>query len=106
MGQWINWMMLQYQFLRVMSELRRLLDKDNHKYIAEVKKRWDDFVAKVQFYGVSKKAMKPPMTLDGVEFSIALFKALPTLFPSPAAPPKKLGHASEALIHVLQHRLR
>ncbi|KAI9536002.1 hypothetical protein NQZ68_038409, partial [Dissostichus eleginoides] len=49
----------------VMSELRRLLDKDNHKYIAEVKKRWDDFVAKVQFYGVSKKAMKPPMTLDG-----------------------------------------
>ncbi|KAK1902494.1 Hemocyanin A-type units Ode to Odg [Dissostichus eleginoides] len=71
-----------------MSELRRLLDKDNHKYIAEVKKRWDDFVAKVQFYGVSKKAMKPPMTLDGVEFSIALFKALPTLFPSPAAPPR------------------
>ncbi|XP_034078667.1 uncharacterized protein LOC117550355 [Gymnodraco acuticeps] len=66
------------------------------------KKRWDDFVAKVQFYGVLKKAMKPPMTLDRVEFSIALFKALPTLFPSPAAPPKKLGHASEALIHVLQ----
>ncbi|KAI4799978.1 hypothetical protein KUCAC02_016516 [Chaenocephalus aceratus] len=42
------------------------------------------------------------MTLDRVEFSIALFKALPTLFPSPAAPPKTLGHASEALIHVLQ----
>ncbi|KAI9525154.1 hypothetical protein NQZ68_009352 [Dissostichus eleginoides] len=41
-------------------------EEDNHKYIAEVKKRWDDFVAKVQFYGVSKKAMKPPMTLDGV----------------------------------------
>ncbi|KAI4804328.1 hypothetical protein KUCAC02_025959, partial [Chaenocephalus aceratus] len=36
------------------------------------------------------------------EFTIALFKALPTLFPSPAAPPNKLGHASEALIHVLQ----
>ncbi|XP_034054152.1 uncharacterized protein LOC117534145 isoform X2 [Gymnodraco acuticeps] len=87
---------------KVMSELRRILDKDNHKYIAQVKKRWDDFVAKVQFYGVLKKAMKPPMTLDRVEFSIALFKALPTLFPSPAAPPKKLGHASEALIHVLQ----
>ncbi|KAI9517038.1 hypothetical protein NQZ68_008292 [Dissostichus eleginoides] len=40
-------------------------EENNHKYIAEVKKRWDDFVAKVQFYGVSKKAMKPPMTLDG-----------------------------------------
>lgn len=37
-----------------------------------------------------------------VEYNIALFRALPTLFPSPAAPPKKLGHASEALLHVLQ----
>ncbi|XP_078143695.1 uncharacterized protein LOC144542119 [Centroberyx gerrardi] len=86
----------------VMDELRRVLDKGNRKYIAEVKKRWEDFCSKVQFYGVWKKVMKPPMTLDGVEFTIALFKALPTLFPSPAAPPKKVGHASEALLHVFQ----
>ncbi|CAM4608967.1 unnamed protein product [Leuciscus chuanchicus] len=37
-----------------------------------------------------------------LEYAIALFRALPTLFPSPTAPPKKMGHASEALLHVLQ----
>lgn len=47
-----------------MSELQRILDKDNITYIDEVKKRWEDFCAKVQFYGVSKKVMKPPMNLD------------------------------------------
>ena len=36
--------------------------------------------------------------------SIALMKALPDLFPSPVAPPKKLGHASEALLHILKVR--
>ncbi|XP_078141268.1 uncharacterized protein LOC144539602 [Centroberyx gerrardi] len=86
----------------VMDELRRILDKGNRKYIAEVKKRWEDFCSKVQFYRVWKKVMKPPMTLDGVEFAIALFRALPILFPSPAALPKKVGHASEALLHVFQ----
>ncbi|KAI7808202.1 hypothetical protein IRJ41_020157, partial [Triplophysa rosa] len=45
---------------------------------------------------------KPPMTLDGVEYATALFRALPTLFPSPAAPPKKLGYAIEASLHVFQ----
>ncbi|XP_077953517.1 uncharacterized protein LOC120812184 [Gasterosteus aculeatus] len=88
--------------LQVMSELQRILDKDNITYIDEVKKRWEDFCAKVQFYGVSKKVMKPPMNLDAVEYAIAVFKALPALFPSPTAPPKKLGNASEALLHVLQ----
>ncbi|CAM4568579.1 unnamed protein product [Leuciscus chuanchicus] len=34
-----------------------------------------------------------------LEYAIALFRALPTLFPSPTAPPKKMGHASEALLH-------
>ncbi|KAF3837918.1 hypothetical protein F7725_009686 [Dissostichus mawsoni] len=34
--------------------------------------------------------------------AIALMKALPSMFPSPTAPPKKLGSASEALIHVLE----
>ncbi|RXN12731.1 hypothetical protein ROHU_010000 [Labeo rohita] len=53
-------------------------------------------------YAVWKKVMKPPMTLDRVEYAIALFRALPTLFPSQTAPPKKLGHASVALLHVLQ----
>ncbi|KAF1384393.1 hypothetical protein PFLUV_G00119670 [Perca fluviatilis] len=85
-----------------MSELRRILDKDNSTFIDEVKKRWEDFCAKVQFYGVSKKVMKPPMNLDTGEYATALFRALPTLFPSPTAPPKKLGNASEALLHVLQ----
>ena len=36
--------------------------------------------------------------------SIALMKALPDLFQSPVAPPKKLGHASEALLHILKVR--
>ena len=40
-----------------------------------------------------------------VEYATALFRALPTLFPSPTAPPKKLGNASEALLHVLQVRV-
>ncbi|KAI4813607.1 hypothetical protein KUCAC02_002842 [Chaenocephalus aceratus] len=34
--------------------------------------------------------------------AIALMKALPSMFPSPTAPPKKLGSASEALFHVLE----
>ncbi|XP_072572664.1 uncharacterized protein [Paramormyrops kingsleyae] len=86
----------------VMDELRRILDKGNSKFIAEVKKRWEDFCSMVQFYGVWKKVLKPLMNLGKVEYNIALFRALPTLFPSPAVPPKKLGHASEALLHVLQ----
>lgn len=40
-----------------------------------------------------------------MEYATALFRALPTLFPSPTAPPKKMGHASEALLHVLQVRV-
>ncbi|KAG1935728.1 hypothetical protein F2P79_019032 [Pimephales promelas] len=86
----------------VMGELCRILDKGNSKFIDGLKKRWQDFCAKVQFYAVWKKVMKPPMTLDGVEYAMALFRALPTLFSSPTAPPKKMGHASEALLHVLQ----
>lgn len=48
-----------------MDELRRILDKGNKKFTDEVKKRWEDFCAKVQFYGVWKKVMKPPMNMDG-----------------------------------------
>ncbi|XP_070398342.1 uncharacterized protein [Nothobranchius furzeri] len=86
----------------VMDELRRILDKGNCTFLTELKKRWDDFCSTVQFYGVWKKVLKPPMNLDEVKHNIAMFRALPMLFPSPAVPPKKLGHASEALIHVLQ----
>lgn len=39
------------------------------------------------------------------DFTIALLKALPLLFPSPTPPPKRLGGASEALIHVLEVRI-
>ncbi|CAM4530089.1 unnamed protein product [Leuciscus chuanchicus] len=49
----------------VMDELCRILDKGNSKFIDGLKKRWEDFCAKVQFYAVWKKVMKPPMTLDG-----------------------------------------
>ncbi|KAJ8358433.1 hypothetical protein AAFF_G00439970 [Aldrovandia affinis] len=48
----------------VMDELRRILDRDNCQYIDEVKGRWADFCQKVQFYGVSKKILKPPMGMD------------------------------------------
>lgn len=37
-----------------------------------------------------------------MEYNIALFRALPILFPSPAAPPKMLEHASEALSFSLE----
>ncbi|KAM7399880.1 hypothetical protein PAMP_019118 [Pampus punctatissimus] len=49
--------------VRVMDELRRILDKDNSKFISEVKKRWADFCSMVQFYGVWRKVLKPPMSL-------------------------------------------
>ena len=118
-----------------MDELRRIIDGTNCKYIEEMKGRWADFCAKVQFYGVWKKALKPPFPLDVrggklqfhipnillcqpcsnhsikchflcsiVDFTIALFNALPSLFPSPSPPPKRLGNASDALLHVLKVR--
>lgn len=37
-----------------------------------------------------------------VKHSLAMLKALPDMFPSPVAPPKKLGHASEAMFHILE----
>ncbi|XP_049918931.1 uncharacterized protein LOC126401633 [Epinephelus moara] len=66
----------------VMGELRLILDKGNSKFTDEVKKMG--------------------RLLLQVKYAIALFRALPTLFPSPTAPPKKLGHASEALLNNLQ----
>ncbi|XP_029601633.1 uncharacterized protein LOC115185525 isoform X1 [Salmo trutta] len=83
-----------------MDELRRILDRGNC-FIPELKTCWGTFYNKAQFYVVFKKVMKPPL-LDKVKHSIAMMKALPDIFPSPVAPPKKLGHASEAMLHILE----
>ncbi|KAL4006467.1 hypothetical protein ACER0C_000319 [Sarotherodon galilaeus] len=85
-----------------LGELRRILDPHNNKFISQIKLRWEEFCSRVEFYGVSKKAMNPPMTMDKTEAHLALMKALPTLFPTPAHPPKKMGNASEAFLHVLK----
>ncbi|XP_039648964.1 uncharacterized protein LOC120554251 isoform X1 [Perca fluviatilis] len=47
-----------------MDELRHIVGGTNRRYVEEVKGRWADFCAKVQFYGVWKKALKPPFPLD------------------------------------------
>ncbi|CAK6981852.1 uncharacterized protein LOC128439069 [Scomber scombrus] len=85
----------------VLDELQRILQPTNSQYISEVQNRWATFFSKVQFYGVMKKAMKPPKSLNGVEHITAVFRALPLLFLSSTMPPKKLGSSSEALFHVL-----
>ncbi|KAJ3581970.1 hypothetical protein NHX12_016034 [Muraenolepis orangiensis] len=86
-----------------MDELRRIVDGTNSRYIEEVKGRWTEFCTRLQFYSVWKKVLKPPFPLDvrSVDFTLALFNALPTLFPSPVLPPKKLA-CTEALIHILK----
>ncbi|KAF7644113.1 hypothetical protein LDENG_00227740 [Lucifuga dentata] len=85
----------------ILDELQRIIQPTNSQYISEMKDRWDTFYSKVQFYGVMKKVMKPPKTLNGVEHATAVFRALPLLFPSSTVPPRKLGTSSEALFHVL-----
>ncbi|XP_056232240.1 uncharacterized protein LOC130169474 [Seriola aureovittata] len=85
----------------VLDELQRILQPTNSQYISEVQNRWKTFYSKVQFYGMMKRAMKPPKTLNGVEHITAVFRALPLLFPSSTMPPKKLGSSSEALFHIL-----
>ncbi|CAL8346914.1 unnamed protein product [Gadus morhua 'NCC'] len=87
----------------LMDELRRILDQGNPHFLPELNTRRATFFERAQFYGVFKKVMRPPL-LDKAQQSIALMKALPDLFPSPVAPPKKLGHASEALLHILKVR--
>ncbi|XP_063061676.1 uncharacterized protein LOC134454542 isoform X1 [Engraulis encrasicolus] len=86
-----------------MDELRRIVDGTNRRYIEDVRGRWTEFCTKVQFYSVWKKVLKPPFPLDvrSVDFTLALFNALPPLFPSSVLPPKKLA-CSEALIHILK----
>ncbi|KAI4886745.1 hypothetical protein NFI96_004616, partial [Prochilodus magdalenae] len=89
-----------------MDELRRILGGTNPKYIDETKKKWENFCASVQFYGVWKKVLKPPIPLNmhDADFTITILTGLPSLFPSPTSPPKRLGNPSEALLHVLQAR--
>lgn len=86
----------------VLCELKRILDPQNEKFVDEVKIRWEEFCTQVQYYGVSKKVLKPPMTMTKTEAQVALINVLPTLFPSPALPLKKIRTASEALLHVLK----
>ncbi|KAJ8364890.1 hypothetical protein SKAU_G00137210 [Synaphobranchus kaupii] len=84
-----------------MGELQCILYKDNSHYIDEVKERWQGFCQKVQFLGVWKKLLKPPMGMDKVEQAVRILHVLPSLFPSTSAPPKRIGDASEAVVHVL-----
>uniref|UniRef100_A0AAV2K6R9 Uncharacterized protein n=1 Tax=Knipowitschia caucasica TaxID=637954 RepID=A0AAV2K6R9_KNICA len=80
----------------VLDEMQRIIQPKNSNYIAETLSRWENFFSKVKFYGVMKKAMKPPKTLNIEDHALAVFAALPDLFPSGAPPPKKLGACSEA----------
>ncbi|KAL7833760.1 hypothetical protein AOLI_G00287570 [Acnodon oligacanthus] len=86
----------------VMDELRCILDRSNPDFISDLKTSWESFYGKAQFYGVFKKLLGPSTTQDKVTRSIAMMKALPEMFPSPVAPPKNLGHASEAMVHILE----
>lgn len=60
-------------FFRSWMSCSRILQPSNPRYISELKDRWDSFYAKVQFYGVMKKAMKPPKTLNGGETTMHRF---------------------------------
>ncbi|XP_014829958.1 PREDICTED: uncharacterized protein LOC106908392 [Poecilia mexicana] len=85
----------------LMDELQRILNQGHSHFIPDLKNRWQTFSEKAQFYGVFKKVLKPP-SADKVNNTIAMIKALPDMFPSTSAPPKKLGPASEGVLHVLE----
>ncbi|CAM4684124.1 unnamed protein product [Leuciscus chuanchicus] len=68
----------------------------------ELKGRWHDFCQKVQFFGVWKKALKPPMGMDKAEQALEILRVLPSLFPSTSVPPQRVRDASKALVHVLK----
>ncbi|XP_060895062.1 uncharacterized protein LOC132974804 [Labrus mixtus] len=86
----------------VMEELQRILERDNGSFIDELKGRWCDFCQKVQFFGVWKKMLKPPMGMDQAKQALEILRVLPSLFPSMSAPPKRVRDAGEALVHVLE----
>ncbi|XP_061770752.1 uncharacterized protein LOC133561480 [Nerophis ophidion] len=88
----------------VMDELRRILDMRNCNFISELKERWHDFCQKVQFFGVSKNMLKPPMGIDKVQQAVEILRVLPSLFPSMSGLPKKVRDLSQALVHVLEEK--
>ncbi|KAJ4945518.1 hypothetical protein JOQ06_023202 [Pogonophryne albipinna] len=89
-------------YTQVLDEMGRTLEAGNKNITDQIKARWESFCENALFFGVWNKSLKPPMGLDKSGQAIALMKALPSMFPSPTAPPKKLGSASEALFHVLE----
>ncbi|XP_028297375.1 uncharacterized protein LOC114459265 isoform X2 [Gouania willdenowi] len=66
----------------IIDELQRILDKGNPFFTMELKKRWLRFFNQAQFYGVFKKIIGPPLQDQAL--------------------PKRLGHPSDALIHILK----
>lgn len=55
------------------DELRRILDKDNPRFLEEAKERLDAFYRLVQLFAVVKKVVKPPMPTDrGILFLLSL----------------------------------
>nr|XP_057926902.1 uncharacterized protein LOC131128251 [Doryrhamphus excisus] len=73
----------------IMDELGRILQADNKNFADQIKARWESFCQNALFFGVWNKSLKPPMGLDKSGQAIALFKALPSLFPSLLAPTQK-----------------
>ncbi|XP_072300229.1 uncharacterized protein [Eucyclogobius newberryi] len=60
----------------VLGELRRILDSSNDKFLDQVRQRWGEFCSRIHFYGVSKKAMKPPMMMEqSATSTLSLFSA-------------------------------
>ncbi|KAM8760323.1 uncharacterized protein AB9X84_008434 isoform 1-T1 [Acanthopagrus schlegelii] len=85
-----------------MDELGRILEADDKNFTDQVKARWESFCQNALFFGVWNKSLKPPRGLDKCGLFLALLKALPSMFPSLAAPPKKLGSVSESPFHILE----
>uniref|UniRef100_A0A3Q3EFS4 Si:ch211-208g1.1 n=1 Tax=Labrus bergylta TaxID=56723 RepID=A0A3Q3EFS4_9LABR len=49
----------------IMDELQQILNQGNSHFIPELKNRWGTFCEKIQFYGVFKKVMRPPLADKG-----------------------------------------
>ncbi|CAL1615146.1 unnamed protein product [Knipowitschia caucasica] len=84
----------------IIDELHRILARGNPFFTMELKKRWLRFFNQAQFYGVFKKFIGPPLQ-DQVKNALAVLKVLPQMFPSHVGLPKRLGHPSDALFHIL-----
>ncbi|CAL9689334.1 unnamed protein product [Knipowitschia caucasica] len=84
----------------IIDELHRILARGNPFFTMELKKRWLRFFNQAQFSGVFKKFIGPPLQ-DQVKNALAVLKVLPQMFPSHVGLPKRLGHPSDALFHIL-----